>query len=75
MVAFKVYNPYEKASGFIASIDWGDGIRSFGDVKSVGKGVYGVFGTHTYYANSPHIGRSGVVIQEMHDGDARLSLN
>jgi cyclophilin family peptidyl-prolyl cis-trans isomerase len=34
--------------GYVALIDWGDGVKTFGRIRSIRPGVFKVFGTHRY---------------------------
>lgn len=56
-------NPNAKVTDFVASIDWGDGIKSVGKVVKNASGGFNILGSHTYTAVGP------VTIKvQVHDG-------
>ena len=49
IATFKSEDGSASANDFNAQVDWGDGgVSATADVRSIGDGEYGVFGTHTY---------------------------
>jgi hypothetical protein len=41
-------NPFADAGDFVVTIDWGDGIRSEGNLVPSGRGRFAITGSHTY---------------------------
>ena len=54
LVSFTDANPNGSTADFTATIDWGDGSSSAGDVSANGSGGFDVNGSHTYASTGPY---------------------